>query len=90
MGGDFVHANAAESPPPREHVFASQCPRCGKVAAAAGHATFGEWLDCLDAFRLEARLAKWTEEWPASTAPSDPSSGLLQLSARASRMVPFE
>ena len=63
MGGDSVHTNVAGSPPQPEEVSANQCPRCGKVAAAAGHPTLGEWQECLDAFRLEAQMTKWTNEW---------------------------
>lgn len=63
MGGDSVHVNAAGSPPPPERVSTNQCPRCGKVAAAAGHPTLGEWEECVEAFRLRGQLTKWADEW---------------------------
>lgn len=63
MGGDFARSNVAESPPLRVHLRPNECPRCGKIAAAAGHPTFDEWLHCVKAFRLDQQLSKWASEW---------------------------
>ena len=48
--------------------MANQCPRCGHVAAADGHATYGETLDCLEAFALAQQLARWTKQWTEESA----------------------
>lgn len=44
--------------------MSNHCPRCGHVAAADGHATYGEMLDCHEAFAFAQQLAKWTKQWP--------------------------
>lgn len=43
--------------------MANACPRCGHIAASDGHATFGEWQECVEAFAFAQQLAKWTAEW---------------------------
>lgn len=43
--------------------MAKQCWRCGHVAAADGHTTYGETRDCEQAFAFAQRLARWTGQW---------------------------
>ncbi len=59
----------------RDHTTSSQCPRCGHVAAANGHATYGEWLDCREAFDLVPELAKWTKQWTEQATVTATSGG---------------
>ena len=44
--------------------MAKQCWRCGHIAAADGHTTYGETQDCVEAFAFAQQLARWTTEWP--------------------------
>ncbi len=48
--------------------MANQCQRCGHVAAADGHATYGETLDCIEAFAFAEQLAKWARHWSEKPA----------------------
>lgn len=66
MGGDSASLIFADSPPSRVPVPSNECPRCGKVAASAGHTTFDEWLHCVETFRLNQQLTRWASEWDAA------------------------
>lgn len=47
--------------------MAKTCPRCGNVAAADGHALYGETQECREAFAFEQQLARWAAQWIAAT-----------------------
>lgn len=77
MSGDSASWMSAESPPSRVLVAPNECPRCGKVAASAGHPTFGEWLNCVETFRLNQQLVRWAIEWDAVSPAAKDSDRLV-------------
>lgn len=51
--------------------MSNSCPRCGHIAAANGHATYGETQDCIEAFAFAQQLAKWSAEWNETSGSED-------------------